>query len=416
MKKKDGQFDRTKVTGVTISAELCNVGDGTLAFYGSWNGFAVRIKAMESSFEDDSLISGSHVLLPPKPHPALQKTTALFEDMHRFTDRFVSWTPEFRVGAVAYAMATWIYTRFQFFGCLQLTGPPGSGKTRSLEVLGQFCYHATRMSNATAPILFRVAEQYHPTLLIDEIDADLGVDICNVLREGTSHDGKVFRNERDPHVFRPKAHSCFCPKIYAGQEPLTDSALMTRIISENMGLVPRRRDLPLVLPDDFQSEGESLRARLVRWGLDNQNNIEQVIPEGMNPRQQQLFLPLFTVTPEEYWPELRALAKRQIGQTRRAMEETEDGEVVTALRALKSPEKVRPGEVAKQVNLIRGVDPMATRHPEYMTATKAGRCLKRLGLIPQGRDRTSVIYAGNPDLLQRLYETYLPAEGDDAGM
>src|SRR5436309_15916756 len=83
----------------------------------------------------------------------------LFDDVHAFTERYVGWTPEFRVGAVAWILGTHVFQRFQHFPYLQFVGPRGKGKTRSLDVLKNLTYRPENFACATAAVLFRLDGQ-----------------------------------------------------------------------------------------------------------------------------------------------------------------------------------------------------------------------------------------------------------------
>jgi hypothetical protein len=306
-------------------------------------------------------------------------------------------------------MATWIYERFDFIPYLQLIGPPGSGKTRSLEVLNAVCYHAAKHTSPTAAVLFRMVSKYQPTLLIDEVDSGMRGDLRDILREGTSRDGKVIRCSSDD--YQPHAYPCFSPKIYAGQEPITDPALVSRIIQENMARVVKAQHIGPSLAPNFRTDARNLQARLLRWALESFWNIEELDPVWADPRQRQVFLPLFTVAPNEFHGDLRLLMERQANSARVTMQDSLDGEVVAALKRMGSQLIIRPLDVAREVCSARGIDYEDARgNPERVGPEKIGNALKRLGIVECTRSAGGMIYRVEANLLDRLYATYLPGE------
>lgn len=70
----------------------------------------------------------------------------------------------------AYIYATWIPETFNVVPYFHIIGPKGSGKTRLGEVLQQLCYRGMMSSNISEAALFRSAEAFHPTLLLDEAE------------------------------------------------------------------------------------------------------------------------------------------------------------------------------------------------------------------------------------------------------
>lgn len=368
---------------------------------------SARIGGVHVELAEDSFVTGGVVVLPPQPADTPQETSVLLGDLLDFLPQHVTWSREFMVGAAAYVMATWVYERFQFFPYLQFIGPPGSGKTRSLDALASVCYHACKQSSPTAPILYRVVSKYHPTLLIDEVDSSVRSDLRNILREGSGRGGKVLRCRADN--FEPQSYSCFGPKVYGGQEPITDAALASRMIQENMTLVSPAAHIGPSLSDGFESQAHNLRARLLRWELDHFWTLKLHDPGGKDARQRQLFQALFTVAPEKFHCDLHRLMERHHQAARKAMVDTPDGEIVIALKDMDSPEIVRPIDVARVVSEARGVNFDDDLHnPERVSAEKVGRALRRLGITDCGRDDKGKLYRVQRAVLDRLYETYVP--------
>jgi hypothetical protein len=361
----------------------------------------------------DVICTSGAVVLPVLPSPTAQEGLALFRDLTGFMKSYVTWTPEFLIGASAYVMASWVYRRFPFFGYLQFVGPPGSGKTRSLEVLKELCYHGVLISSLTPAIIFRTINACGPTLIIDEMDSAIHTEIREMLRKGTSRDGHILRS--NPSTYKTEVFKCYGPKIYAGQEPLRDAALLTRIITENMSRVVRAADVPRFLPDEFTTVASELRSRLLRWELDNFYSLRLFEPQLSSDRQSQVFAPLFSVTPKDFHPELMKLARRQLEASRLAMKGSLEGEVMAAIKHLGWPNPIRPKTISMAICEWRGIGYGDTKNPEHVSASKVGYMLQRMGL-DEGKDRDAegVFYPVDAGTLERLVRLYLSEESNGA--
>lgn len=70
----------------------------------------------------------------------------------------------------AWVFASWIREVWVTVPYLYFYGPIASGKTRGLEVLQQLSYRGILASNISSAALFRICEQWHPTLFLDETE------------------------------------------------------------------------------------------------------------------------------------------------------------------------------------------------------------------------------------------------------
>ncbi len=98
---------------------------------------------------------------------------ALLDDVHEFIARYVAFPSE----AAAHAVTLWAAhchtpDSFESTPRIALLSPePGSGKTRTLEVLELLTPRPMHALNASVAAIFRSIEKDRPTLLIDECDA-----------------------------------------------------------------------------------------------------------------------------------------------------------------------------------------------------------------------------------------------------
>jgi len=98
---------------------------------------------------------------------------ALLDEVHEFIGRYVAFPSE----AAAHAVTLWAAhchapDSFESTPRIALLSPePGSGKTRTLEVLELLTPRPMHALNASTAAIFRSIEKSRPTLLIDECDA-----------------------------------------------------------------------------------------------------------------------------------------------------------------------------------------------------------------------------------------------------
>jgi hypothetical protein len=114
---------------------------------------------------------------PPRPVPPAVPVpadpAALLDEVHEFITRFVAFPSE----AAAHAVTLWAAhchapDSFESTPRVALLSPePGSGKTRTLEVLELLTPRPMHALNASTAAIFRSIEKDRPTLLIDECDA-----------------------------------------------------------------------------------------------------------------------------------------------------------------------------------------------------------------------------------------------------
>ena len=238
----------------------------------------------------------SIVRADPEPWHETVPTAALLDEIASIYRRFVI-LPDHAAEALALGMLhTYVFEHGEISPILALISPEKRcGKSTVLHIANILTRRALVTSNATAPALFRVIEDYQPTLLIDEFDSisnpERKEDIRNILNSGHNRNGRAIRCEGEDN--KPKAFCVFCPKIIAAIGDLPET-LMDRAIKFAM-----RRKLPNESVDRLRRfDAPETRRRCIRWARDNAASIATAKPElppELNDRAADNWEPLLAI-------------------------------------------------------------------------------------------------------------------------
>ncbi|MBN2715310.1 MAG: DUF3631 domain-containing protein [Deltaproteobacteria bacterium] len=182
------------------------------------------------------------------------------------------------------ATALWLFHAHAHFttliSAILCIGSPEKrcGKTTLLNVLGELAPRPLPAVNMTPATVYRLVDEFQPTLLIDEADTFLGAssELVGVLNSGHNIRGaSVPRCVGDDHTV--KSFSTFCPKVIASIGGLKGT-LKDRSITVWM-----RRKLPTEkierLRLDRTAEFEEVARKLCRWVNDHFDALKSADPE-----------------------------------------------------------------------------------------------------------------------------------------
>ena len=122
-----------------------------------------------------------------------------------------------------FALYSWVADLLPVALYIWVVGPYGYGKSTLLQIMSAICRRSILAGDISLASLYRVTTEYHPTLLLDELEA--GKDsrsrhLLRQLRAGSTMDQKVLRAS--------KAYDLFGPKIIASRIGTGDAALESR--------------------------------------------------------------------------------------------------------------------------------------------------------------------------------------------
>lgn len=239
----------------------------------------------------------------------------LLDEVETYVSRFVAYpSDEARVAVVLWAAHSHLVDSGENSPRLALLSPePGSGKTRTLEVLELLTPRPMPVLSASPAAVFRSIESERPTLLMDEVDAlfgrrgsDDGAEDLRALLNAGHRKGATI-----PRCVGPR-HDVVRFPVYAavalaGLGDLPDT-LMSRSV-----IVRMRRRAPGERIEPFRRrlhapEGEGLRDRLAVWAdgvREEVTNTWPAMPAGVEDRPADVWEPLLAVAEAAggRWPE-----------------------------------------------------------------------------------------------------------------
>ncbi len=255
---------------------------------------------------NNNLIKNEIVLLPSAPQE-YGTEAQLVADISGFIHRFVDVSPLYEQIATYYVLFSWVYDGFNELPYLRVRGDPGSGKTRFLLTIGSLCYKPIFASGASSVSpLFRLLETFRGTLIIDESDfrySDEKSEVVKILNNGNVRGFPVLRSEsNNKGEFNPRAYQVFGPKIVATRGDFEDRALESRFITEEMGSIRLRDDIPINLPPEHKAEALALRNKLLLFRFRTLNKrpaLAQLVDRSLEPRLNQIFVPLLSIIEDD---------------------------------------------------------------------------------------------------------------------
>jgi hypothetical protein len=329
-------------------------------FGGLWNiEQEVRIGTGETLIPysaQNNLIASGCILLPSRPVEYGFKHE-LVGDIRAYLHRYVDLSPLFEQIASYYVLLSWVHERFSDLPYLRLRGDYGSGKTRGLIAIGSVCYKPIFASAvSTISPLFRIMDAFGGTLIYDEADlpySDARADIVKLLNNGTTKGMPVLRTIENRHKeLNPRAFKVFGPKVVAMRGAFDDRALESRFLTEETGQRPLRADIPIHLPDSFQTEALELRNRLLHYRLCHFYEIKAdsaALTQGIEPRLNQTALSLLSLVDDlALRAEMQAVLVRLSDDLASDRRETPEARILAALCEAFS-EASRPEVSIKQI-------------------------------------------------------------------
>lgn len=222
---------------------------------------------------EEELISGGDVLFPSDREPSGTETE-LLRDIRAFIHRWLDVPAYYENIASYYVLLTWFYDAgYETLPYLRALGEYGSGKTRFIKTIGSLCYRAMMFGGGDSEAtIYYTLELFKGTTIVDESDfksSDESALIAKIINLGNSKHGSIKRMEpkSDNSGLRVRRFNVFGPKIFGAREGFMDQAMDSRCITHYTTKGLLRPDIPLDLTEEFYTEAQRLRNRLLDYRL-----------------------------------------------------------------------------------------------------------------------------------------------------
>ena len=344
---------------------------------------------------------------------------------------------EFQEAEIPDLLAVWIvgsylYPHFETYPYLQLYGPKGSGKTKTLTLLAATAFNAVVSSSIKPAGLFRIVERSGATLLLDEaerLNNKENPELAELLRAGYKKPSMAIRVQEKN--FEPRFFNVFSPKAIANIKGL-DDVLGSRCIPISMVRSLNRdkvnRDITL-----GSKKWRGLRSRLYRLALDHPSAIHKAYVKtkrsekdtSIHGRNFELWAPMFAVAAflehsgghKGLLARLHTLAKRKVEEHKVSSLDDWDTSFLLALYQLTAAGDAR----ITTIDVKHHMERFLPREESFIKPSSKwiGRAIYRFGLGPGKKIMGSYKYRiSRPsvvDLLKRYEVEYRePGKEDDA--
>jgi len=323
------------------------------------------------------MIDKGVVLLPSEPADSIGDDKELLGEIQEYISRYLDINKFFLKISAYYVLLSWVYDCFSVLPYLRVIGDSGTGKSRFLLAVGLLLYKPMFTSGATtASPIFRLIEKVGGSLIIDEADfrhSEMQADIVKILNCGYQDTFPVLRVEGDKNR-DVRAYRVYSPKILATRERFKDSALESRMLTQEMEGEPRV-DIPLVFPKEAWSEALTLRNKLLFWRFRNYNKVALPVSDEMGkiePRLKQIVLPLLGIIKDkDVIKELRSFLRsyqKQIISDRGTERHVDILEAIVALKMEESNLTMKhiADELNKSVDIESGEKKITPRSVGYI--------------------------------------------------
>ncbi|MCK1653057.1 DUF3631 domain-containing protein [Bradyrhizobium sp. 149] len=228
----------------------------------------------------------------------------ILDQVYEYVGRFIYYPSEHaRILHVAWIAHTHLVNSFNATPRLAILSPEKrSGKTRLLEITKLLVQNPVAMVSPSPASLYSLieAEKIPPTFLIDEIgrlfERKEISDFLSIVEAGFQP-GQTVRRVSLENGRTVEEYKTYAPILMAGidnnrmQDTIEDRSVIVRM-KRNVG--PRLK----YRPSKHAAEGLELRSKLAEWAKavsDKSKEIEPIMPDELNDREQDKFEPLFVV-------------------------------------------------------------------------------------------------------------------------
>jgi len=317
-------------------------------------------------------------------------TLQLIDDIREHIRTYDDIPDAFLEFATWYIMMSWVHDRLSTVSYLRFTGDTGTGKSRSLDIIGRLCYKPMMLSGAVTPApIYRLIRRFRGTLVLDEADfrdSSEKSEVVTILNCGFERGRPVIRcSKDDPNNL--EILPCFGPKVFATRYTFADVALEARCLTHCMEETDRD-DIPAILGNSYRERERVLRNRLLLWRF---HNLTRIDPEAgdeielghLEPRLKQTSIPY--AIPFKDMPEVmerfKAFLQHYQSEIIKVRGESEAGRIIFAIfKAATNPEVTKQWITSSIISNV-----LLEEFKIQLDASKIGRTLRSLNIKVERR-------------------------------
>ncbi|HSB09674.1 MAG TPA: hypothetical protein VLM38_09335 [Blastocatellia bacterium] len=230
---------------------------------------------------------------------------SLDRDIKAYIHRYLDISPRDLKLAASYVKLSHIVDHLMETPYLRPIGSSGKGKSRYVHTVGGICYRAQIVTNPSAASLYRLIDQFHCTLAVDECNfhqqSDDLCELIRILNSGYQKGNPISRVEKEGEEFVVKNYDPFSAKIIASLEATDSLAFESRCLPAEM-VETTRNDIQFRMSKKMLAEQAELRGKLLLWRFRNcRRDFESKLAYAelelrkyqIRPRHVQIATPLF---------------------------------------------------------------------------------------------------------------------------
>lgn len=405
--ESDGTIIETLYRPDTVETLFVVADDGGIRNLPNWKGGAATYAPVNPR---NNLLRHEALVLPSEAE-AFGTVGELLDDICSHIAAYVSLAPEALAISAAYVLLSWVYDAFNELPYLRFRGDYGTGKTRALIIVGSLCYKAFFASGAsTVSPIFHTLDTFKGTLVFDEADfrfTDEKAELVKILNNGNVKGFPVLRTQVTPkREFDPRAFTIFGPKIVGMRRSYEDRALESRFLTIEMR-PGRSLGVPLNLQDEQKMEALRLRNKLLMYRLRHRLAVRldpSLADPALEPRLNQILLPLLSVAPKATHPAIRTAASELQAVVLSERSESAEGKALAVLSRLQDQHK------GGSVPLSAIAAAFAAEHGKEFDRPIGNRwigaTLRRLGIVLYKSNGVFVLAPGQRERLDALRTRY----------
>ncbi|SFH38298.1 putative DNA primase/helicase [Nitrosospira sp. Nsp14] len=250
---------------------------------------------------DETTTTDESPFTDPEPWPEPIHPAQLLNEIVMIIRRFIVLDSKQAHAVALWVAFTWLIDVVKVAPLIIINAPEREcGKSQLLSLLLKLSRKALSTANMRSATLFRIAEKWHPSIMIDEADTFIKTDeeMSGLINAGHTRDSAfAWRLVGDDH--EPKAFSVWGAKAFAGisLERHLPPATMSRAI-----VIQLRRKLPNEKVSRLRHAENDLFAdlasKLARFADDFSQQVQQaqpILPDSLGDREQDNWEPLLAI-------------------------------------------------------------------------------------------------------------------------